>query len=262
VDGSVASGIVYTDTVRIGGFTIDNATVQSAQLVASAFERETGLTGILGLAKSLPNNVSPPTTRFLDLLRPELENPVFTADLRRNATGRFDFGYIDTSLASDELTWLETIPESPHWDIELDLTTWKGENGTWWYNKFAATVDTGTTLLFLPNELASMYWADVPGVRSEEDLSNAFVFPCNMTDELPDLQFKLPGTEHVITIPGPYLSHSALKASPDFCWGGMQSAVNLQSTILGGAMLKAVFVAFDLQTNRVGFANKHLVMDQ
>jgi hypothetical protein len=256
VDGSVASGIVYTDTVRIGSFTVENATVQSAQLVASAFEGEPGLTGILGLAKSLPNSVSPPATRFLDRLRPALAAPVFTADLRRNATGRFDFGYVDAGLATDAITWLDTIPESPHWDIHLDLTTWTSQNGTWWYNKFAATVDTGTTLLFLPPELASMYWADVPGTRSEAGVNNAFVFPCNLTDELPDLQFKLPGSEHVLTIPGHFLSHSPLEGEPEFCWGGMQSAVNLQSTILGGTMLKAVFVAFDLQTNRVGFANK------
>lgn len=259
MDGTAASGIVYFDTVRLGNFQVDNATIQSSQVVATRFEQETGLSGIMGLAKSLPNTISPPTDSFLDLLRSQLDRPVFTADLRRNATGRFDFGYVDNNLASDNITWLATDPESPHWDVNFDLTTWAGGRGvSWYYHKFRATIDTGTTLMFLPHTLASLYWFNIPGMRVDPRLSDAHTFPCDLTKNLPDLQFKLPGTEHVITIPGQYLNYGPVESDPEYCWGGMQSADNLEVTIFGDIMLKALFVAFDLEGGKVGFANKEL----
>ena len=258
MDGTAANGIVYLDTVGMGDFDILNATIQSAEVVASRFERETGLSGIMGLAKSLPNNISPPTESFVEVLGPQLEFPVFTADLRRNATGRFDFGYINESLASDNITWLDTDPESQHWDVDFDLTAWEGAEQKWYFHKFRATIDTGTTLMFLPDVLSNMYWFSIPGMRVDPRLSNAYTFPCNIAKNLPALKFKLPKTQHVLTIPGPYLNYGPVEGDTDYCWGGMQSADGLDVTILGDIMLKAVFVAFDLDTNRVGFANKLL----
>ncbi|CAH0014582.1 unnamed protein product [Clonostachys rhizophaga] len=256
VDGTAANGIVYLDTVRLGGFEVRNATIQSALTVARRFERETGLSGIMGLAKSLPSSIAPPSKTFLDLLRPQLQTPVFTADLRLNATGRFDFGRLNESITTDNVTWLGTRRDSDHWDVGLNLMSWEGSN--WWLHDFTATVDTGTTLTFLPDVLARMYWSDVPGMRVDPMLSDAFTFPCDGADGLPDLRFKLPGTEHVLNIPGPYLNYGPIAGDDTYCWGGMQSADDLESTIIGGTVLKALFVAFDLETKKVGFANKRL----
>ncbi|KAH8694689.1 aspartic peptidase domain-containing protein [Ilyonectria robusta] len=259
MDGTHANGIVYLDTVRLGGFELTDTAVQSAQIIASRFEREIELSGIMGFAKSLPSNIEPPTPSLLDKLRPHLETPVFSVDLRRNATGTFDFGHIDTSRASDNITWLDANPASPHWDVTFDLTAWDGSHRVWWAHSFEATIDTGTTLLFLPASLAGMYWFDVPGMRVDPRLNNAFTFPCHLADGLPDLMFKLPGeAEHVLTIPGSYLNYGPIDDDPEYCWGGMQSAEDLEVTIFGDVMLKALFVVFDLENNRVGFANKHL----
>uniref|UniRef100_A0A0B7KHD5 Peptidase A1 domain-containing protein n=1 Tax=Bionectria ochroleuca TaxID=29856 RepID=A0A0B7KHD5_BIOOC len=192
VDGTAANGIVYLDTVRLGGFEISNATIQSAL----------------------------------------------------------------TSVTTDNVTWLGTSRGSDHWDVGLNLMSWEGSN--WWLHDFTATVDTGTTLTFLPDVLARMYWSDVPGMRVDPMLSDAFTFPCDGADALPDLRFKLPGTEHVLNIPGPYLNYGPIAGDDTYCWGGMQSADDLESTIIGGTVLKALFVAFDLETKKVGFANKRL----
>lgn len=261
MDGTSARGIVYRDTVRLGEFTVDNITIQSAKSVTHRFEDETGLSGIMGLAKSLPSNIKPPLPSFLNGLKVQLDEPVFTADLRRNATGRFDFGYLDTSLASDNISWMDTTTGSQHWDVEFDLMTWNGGREKSWYSyPFNATIDTGTTLMFLPDALASMYWFTVPGMRVDPRLSNSYVFPCAFAESLPNLKFKIPKTEHVITIPGPYLNYGPVlsEGQEGYCWGGMQSAEGLEVTILGDVMLKAVFVAFDLEEGRVGFANKVL----
>ena len=246
--------------MSLDGFEIQQAFVEIAQTVADTFETQTGLSGIMGLAKSLANTIQPPEPSFMDSLKAQLENPVFTVDLRSNASGRVDFGYVDSRLASDNITWLDSDPGSPQWDVQLDLTSWDGGGGgdVWWYEPFTATVDTGTTLLFLPGSLAGMYWAAVPGARADPGLSGAYVFPCNVSGALPGLHFKLPGSEHVISVPGPYLSYGPVDGDPASCWGGLQSAASLRATILGDVMLKAVFVAFDLGRGRVGFANKNL----
>lgn len=141
--------------------------------------------------------------------------------------------------------------------IELELTAWRGKNLMWMYHKFQATVDTGTSLLFLPDPLASRYWEDVPGVQKSDLLSGVYKFPCEGSQDLPDLLFKLP-TEHVIRIPGPYLNYGPLDTEPSLCWAGMQSAKDMAGTVLGDVMLKAVFVAFDVGKNRIGLANKIL----
>ncbi|KPA44729.1 endothiapepsin [Fusarium langsethiae] len=259
VDGSHADGIVYLDTVRLGGFELKNTAIQSAQIIAARFESEPGLTGILGLAKTLPSNVDPPTPSFLDKLSPLLDKAVFTVDLHRNATGRFDFGYIDESRAKDNISWMATREDSPHWDVTFDMTAWTGARRVWMAHTFEATIDTGTTLIFLPPALAGLYWNDVPNMRINPDLGDAFTFPCDFTEELPDLMFKVPNTEHVLKIPGSYLSYSPTDDDPEYCWGGMQSAEDLGGvTIIGDVALKALYVAFDLENNKVGFANKDL----
>ncbi|RKL35348.1 hypothetical protein BFJ72_g8867 [Fusarium proliferatum] len=258
VDGTHANGIVYLDTVRLGDFELNNTAIQSAQIVAPRFERETELTGILGLAKSLPSNIDPPTPSLLDKLRPLLADPVFTVDMRRNATGRFDFGYIDESRANDNISWMATRKDSPHWDVTFDTTAWTGLRQVWMAHTFEATIDTGTTLLFLPGDLASMYWYDVPDMRVDPRLGDSFTFPCKFANNLPDLMFKVPGTEHVLRIPGPYLSYSTTDNDSDYCWGGLQSAESLGVTIIGDIALKALYVVFDIENNKVGFANKDL----
>ncbi|KAG8670140.1 hypothetical protein FPOAC2_09484 [Fusarium poae] len=259
VDGSHAEGIVYLDTVRLGGFELKNAAIQSAQLMAARFEGEPELTGIMGLAKTLPSNVDPPTPSLLDKLRPLLDKAVFTVDLRRNATGRFDFGYIDESKAKDNISWMASREDSPHWDVTFDMTAWTGSRQVWMAHTFEATIDTGTTLIFLPPDIAGLYWNDVPNMRVNPDLGDAFTFPCEFAEELPDLMFKVPNTEHVLKIPGQYLNYSPTDDDPEYCWGGMQSSDDLGGiTIIGDVALKALYVAFDLENNKVGFANKDL----
>lgn len=258
VDGSTATGIVYRDTLQLGGFKVHNATIESAQIVAPRFETEPGVSGIMGLAKQLPNNIMPPTPSFLSTLRPQLKSPVFSVDLRRNASSRFDFGYINDTLNSDNITWLDSSPNSPHWDIELDLTAWRDDHPVWMYHKFQATLDTGTSLMFLPDPLTSRYWLGVPGVRMAPQMPGAYMFPCDFTNDLPDVLFKLPGSDHVIRIPGRYLNYGPLERDPTLCWGGLQSARGMDVTVLGDVFLKAVFVAFDVEQNRIGLANKML----
>lgn len=85
-DGSSSSGLVYSDTVTIGGLTATGQAVEAASKVSASFTSETATDGLVGLAFSAINQVSPKKqTTFFDTVKPALAAPVFTADLKHQA---------------------------------------------------------------------------------------------------------------------------------------------------------------------------------
>ena len=64
-----------------------------------------------------------------------------------------------------------------------------------------ATMDTGTSLIFLDESLVSAYWAQVTGATSDPT-QNAYIFPCSSV--LPPLTLSI-GTYNAV-IPGIYLN--------------------------------------------------------
>lgn len=252
-------GVVYRDKLRMGDLEVKDALIESASIVSRSFETQKDFTGIMGLAKNLENNITPRQPSFSSALQKQLKAPFFTIDLRKNATSRLDFGRVDETLASDAITWLDTDPNSPHWSVEFDLTAWTGSHSMWMYHKYHAVIDTGTSLVFLPDVLTSMYWDKVPAAFKSPELDDSYMFPCEIGHELPDLLLKLPGTEHVLSIPGRYLNYGPAKSDASLCFGGLQSSMQLKDiSILGDVVLKALIVAFDMDKGRVGFANKVL----
>jgi hypothetical protein len=94
-DGSGASGVVYADKVRVGGVTATRQAVEAATSISAQFIEEHS-DGLLGLGFGNTNTIKPtkqPT--FFENIKPTLKEPLFTVTLKKNATGVYDFGYID-----------------------------------------------------------------------------------------------------------------------------------------------------------------------
>lgn len=73
---------MYTDKVTVGGLTVASQAVEVAQKVSSSFTADSTIDGLLGLAFSTLNTVSPtPQKTFFDNAKASLDSPVFTADL-------------------------------------------------------------------------------------------------------------------------------------------------------------------------------------
>ena len=69
-----------------------------------------------------------------------------------------------------------------------------------------ATMDTGTSLIFLDTNLVSAYWAQVTGATLDP-IENAYIFPCSSA--LPPLTLSI-GTYNAV-IPGTYLNAHVLE---------------------------------------------------
>jgi Eukaryotic aspartyl protease len=107
-DGSGAAGIVGTDTVNIGGATATRQAVELATALSSSFVQDTNNDGLVGLAFSSLNTVQPtPQTTFFDTIMSQLAQPLFSVDLKNDATGTYTFGAIDATAYTGTL---KTVP--------------------------------------------------------------------------------------------------------------------------------------------------------
>ncbi|OAA72294.1 endothiapepsin precursor [Cordyceps fumosorosea ARSEF 2679] len=254
-DNSTASGIVYLDRAAIGPVGYDKQAIEVAQAVSSAIAQDNFISGILGMASSAANTVTPnKQLTFLDNILSKLKRPLFTANLQKARPGNYNFGYINESEYTGNVAYTPIDPNTPYWMVNLSGYQLGGSNGSAFSNMtIRGIVDTGTSLLLLPQDVVDAYYAKVPGSRLDARLANV-VFPCNAT--LPNFVFGV-GDGYRGIVPGSYINYG--RVSNRECFGGLQSSTGIPFSVFGDVLLKAQFVVFDRGTLRVGFANKPTV---
>lgn len=248
-DGSGASGNVGTDTVDIGGATVTKMTVELATAVSQSFTADTGSNGLVGLALSKLNTVKPVQQKtFFENSLPSLNMPVFTADLRSNAVGAYEFGNIDESKFNGSLAWAPIDPSNGFWQFSTQKFQVGNEKavdapgGT-------AIADTGTTLMLTSPEIVNAYYTQVPGAKNDAQ-AGGVTFPCNT--QLPDLKVDV-GGNYMATIRGTDINFAPVDQAKTTCFGGVQ-AIQSNLQIYGDILFKSQFVAFNLGNNSLGMA--------
>lgn len=189
-DGSGAAGNVGTDTVSIGGVTVENQAVEMATDVSQSFIQDTANNGLVGLAFSKLNTVKPQQQKtFFDNVLPSLAEPVFTADLRKDAVGAYEFGRIDTAKFTGDMAWIPVNTTQGFW--QYSTSKFAVGNGQAQDNTPAqAIADTGTTLLLTSPEVAEAYYSQVRGAQNNQQVGGITI-PCNA--QLPDLMLDVGG---------------------------------------------------------------------
>ncbi|KAI0401476.1 secreted aspartic proteinase precursor [Xylaria palmicola] len=249
-DGSSSSGIVYTDVVKIGSLSVASQAVESAQTVSSSFTSESNLDGLLGLAFSSLNTVTPTQQKtWFDNIKGSLDAPVFAVDFKAGVPGTYDFGFVDSSKYTGSLTYATVSTRQGFW--EFSSTGYAVGSGSFKSTSIDGIADTGTTLLYLPSSVVSAYWATVSGARNDAS-AGGYTFPCSAT--LPSFTFGVGAAR--IVIPGKYINYAPYTGTT--CFGGIQSSSGIGINIFGDVVLKAAYVVFDSTGPRIGWASKTL----
>lgn len=247
-DGSGASGDVYADKVVIGGVTATSQAVEAATSVSSTFTSDTDDDGLVGLAFSSINTVTPqPATTFFDTVKGTLASPLFAAYLRHNAVGAYDFGATNPAHYTGTIGYTNVNTENGFWEF----TAGTYSVGSRSYGSLGDTIaDTGTSIILTSDAVVRNYYSQVSGAQNSEEYGG-YVFPCSAS--LPDFSVSIAGATR--TVPGSLINYAVAEGST--CYGGIQSSQGLPFTILGDTFLKTQYVVFNgASTPQIGFASQ------
>ncbi|KAF2864322.1 aspartyl protease [Piedraia hortae CBS 480.64] len=250
-DGSGASGIVYSDKVTIGGVTATSQAVEAATSMSSSFASDPDNDGLVGLAFSTLNTVQPTQQKtFFDTVKSSLASALFTATLRHNAAGTYDFGFIDSSKYTGSLTYVTADNSQGFWGFTAGGYS-VGSSKTVSGSIGSSIADTGTSLMYIPAAAARAYYKAVSGATLDST-QGGYTFPCSAT--LPAFNVQI-GSQ-VFTVPGTLINYAPVGNGK--CFGGIQPSTGQPVNIFGDVFLKAVFAVFDARssTPKLGFAKQ------
>ncbi|KAJ5178166.1 Peptidase aspartic catalytic [Penicillium coprophilum] len=246
-DGSSASGDVYKDTVSVGGVKATGQAVEAAKKISSQFLQDKNNDGLLGLAFSSINTVSPtPQKTFFDTVKSGLDKPLFAVTLKHGKPGTYDFGFIDKAKFTGEVVYADVDDSQGWWTFTADsYKVGTGSAGP----SITGIADTGTTLLLLDDTVVSAYYKKVTGSKNSSS-AGGYVFPCSAT--LPDFTVTINGYNAVV--PGKYINYAPVTTGSSSCFGGIQSNSGIGFSIFGDIFLKSQYVVFDAEGPQIGFA--------
>lgn len=199
-DGSFSRGPVVTDTVDVGGATVDKQAIGIPDTVSNSFTEDVHSNGLVGLGFSTINTIKPQRQKtFFDNVLPDLSQPVWTASLKSGEAGAYEFGNIDTSLFQGELTDVPVDSSRGFWEFDsLLFAVGDSPPQIAFSGSGTAIVDTGTSLMLMDDEIVEAYYAAIDGARQSFEVGG-FVFPCSAI--LPDLKVAI-GDNYTATVSG------------------------------------------------------------
>ncbi|KAL2203621.1 acid protease [Sarocladium strictum] len=237
-------GKLAKDTISVAGvsfkFQLGIADEASDDFQHYAFD------GILGLSLGKGK-----TQNFLDVMSDDgdLKDNIFSVALSRASdgvnNGEILFGAIDPERYSGKITYSNIVSGSTVWAIELDEMAYDGKKagvgGTKTY------IDTGSTFIYGPQDLAKKIHSVIPEATSS-DGGLSYKVPC---DSEKDLTFTFSGASYKLS-PKDWISppNSAGECTSNI-YGHDVAAGAL---LLGATFVKNVYVVFDKDKERIGFA--------
>ncbi|KAF9247080.1 Asp-domain-containing protein [Melanogaster broomeanus] len=241
-------GYVSRDTLAIGDLTIrgqDFAEATKEPGLAFAFGK---FDGILGLAYNTisVNGIVPPFYNMID--QGLLDSPVFSFRIGSSEEdgGEAVFGGIDHTAYTGIIHYAP-VRRKAYWEVELEQVSF-GDDVLELENTGAA-IDTGTSLIALPTDVAEMLNTQIGAKRS---WNGQYTVDCAKVSSLPDLSFyfngkgyPLKGSDYVLNVQGTCISS----------FTGMD--INLPGGalwIIGDVFLRRYFTVYDLGRDAVGFA--------
>ncbi|KAJ7638850.1 endopeptidase [Roridomyces roridus] len=241
-------GFVSNDVLTIGDLSIpkqDFAEATKEPGLAFAFGK---FDGILGLAYDTisVNHITPP---FYSMINQKLiDEPVLSFRLGTSEEdgGEAIFGGIDSDAYTGKLTYVP-VRRKAYWEVELGKIAF-GDDELELENTGAA-IDTGTSLIALPTDIAEMLNSQIGATKS---WNGQYTVPCEKVASLPDLTFYFGGDPYPIAA-SDYILNVQNTCISSFT--GMD--INLPGGslwIVGDVFLRKYYTVYDLGRHAVGFA--------
>ncbi|KAI1795702.1 acid protease [Ganoderma leucocontextum] len=261
------SGSLATDIVGIGPATVRGQTFCAVRKESSDLNDEPN-SGLLGMAFGSISEMGRPTFFENLLAQKQLAQSIFSVHLTRTReTGsQVCFGCYDATKAVGPIRWNPVISRT-YWSIALNGLSVNNSQSV--PANLTAAIDTGTTLIYLPAELADDFYALIPGSASAMQYGAGeqpaytrecaliachkgfYTVPCDTTMTV---ALNLHGETFAIH-PGDF-NLGRTDADSNDCVGGILALGNgfpPNLAIIGDEFLKSWYSVFDY-SGRVGFA--------
>ncbi|KAJ5137501.1 aspartic protease pepA [Penicillium atrosanguineum] len=231
-DGTGLSGPVGTEDVTIGGITVQSQYIGVPDDVRT--DPNVLQAGCLGMAPN-PFTMTPGDQKtWHQNAEPMLDEPLWTVDFRSDRPGSMDFGYIDSSKYTGEISYVPATSRVEHGDSLIG-------------GLLNMIADTGTPATTLPVGVTDYYYSNIDGSSRDPSDDTAYIIPCDSSP--PDLTLGFDGGS--VTIPGSQINQGTVD-------GGCRGALYITTSggNLGSAMFDSNFVVYSQTNARIGFAPK------
>ena len=241
------SGYVSQDTMTIGDITIkgqDFAEATSEPGLAFAFGRFDGILG-LGYDTISVNRIVPPFYKMLE--QKLIDAPVFAFYLG-DAEGESEvvFGGVDHDRYKGKITPIP-LRRKAYWEVDFDAISYGDETAD--LENTGVILDTGTSLIALPSQLAEMLNAQI---GAKKNYAGQYAIECEKRDSLKDVSFKLAGHDFTLS-PYDYILEVSGSCISTFMGMDFPEPVG-PLAILGDAFLRRYYSIYDAGANTVGLA--------
>ncbi|KAL6941760.1 saccharopepsin [Hanseniaspora osmophila] len=244
-------GYISQDTLVLGDLLIpeqDFGEVTSEPGLTFAFGK---FDGILGLAYDSisQGKVVPPIYNAIaqDLLdEPKFAFYLGNADVDPEDGGVATFGGIEKSRFTGDITWLP-VRRKAYWEVKFDGIGLGKEYAE--LEKHGAAIDTGTSLITLPSQLAELLNSEIGATKS---WTGQYTVECETRDSLPDLTLTFAGKNFTLS---PYEYTLELSGQCISVFTPMDFPAPIGPlAIVGDAFLRKYYSIYDLGNDAVGLA--------
>ncbi|KAF8071741.1 aspartic peptidase A1 [Lyophyllum atratum] len=272
LDGTVASGFVAKESVRISNMTLANQAFGDVLLTDSNVTMVDQMSGIMGLGfprlSSIPDVVTNSTPFLVSLAQQGLlEYPLFGLSLTRNASGTLTIGAVDASVVKNAslISWNHVVDFAPfgaesnvssylQWTIPMSGFSVNGTEfePTPTYpnvtrNATLALLDIGSPGIYGPIQDVARLFSAIDGARIV-DSTGQWAIPC---DTVLPMSFTF-GTRSYVLHPSDYIIGPA-SGNPNICLSWPRASPPSADGIdwqIGAAFLRTVYSIYSYGINR------------
>lgn len=244
-------GYISQDMLTFGDLSIPNqdfAEATNEPGLAFAFGKFDGILGLAYDTISVDKVVPPIYNAINQKLIDEPKFAFYLGDTSKDESngGVFTIGGVDETKYKGEITYLP-VRRKAYWEVEFNGIGLGDEYAT--LKNHGAAIDTGTSLIALPSQLAELLNAQI---GAEKSWNGQYTLDCAKRDSLPDLTFTLGNKNFTITA---YDYTLEVSGSCISAFTGMDFPEPVGPlAIIGDAFLRKYYSVYDLGKNAVGLA--------